>query len=569
MGKKRWLVHEDNPIECKDQGNLVSRDQVLKCRRYLFRVHSPAEFPDIKYRGSEDMRFDNRANREFYARLYQPESATTDTVIIYNGLDETVFQLDEEALFGFYDRLGESLANNGIQAILLPTPYHLNRAMCYADHDRETEWRDSNREAADDYLVPTNALIRSPGNIYQNHFWGYLETRAVVDVLRRNTNSGIVSEEVATELTKRLAPNAEVSLIGYSLGGLRALTEFVHDRVSNNDGEPTFASCVVLSSGGALSDLPPPYWVDAEKWSQMISDMMTLPEATIEMVDRVGKHSELAKEHFSILEDVFLGKARSFQKLERADPLATLDVLFMVGGGDDLVPLSSLQRFAPRGGINVLQISQLGHMYRYGALRRWETAVSSLVTDFIRATSETRRTQSYPQRYADTVAIVDHALTGQRILPYDADLECRETIDSAVSRLRQQDSQDIIVEAVLGTYANDLGEASCKDFVAYLIHALQTLARMVRDRECHPAIYKKARRKTLFGWYASRNSGLVDQWKDLVGDEELLGDKLVQLCVISPEQRESALLVQARDLARLRASIARDARIWIKSRLKS
>lgn len=572
---------EDNWIEANNEDDVVHHQRDASAIEvYSFRFTSPDAdqiFRDV--RDNEDpavLRFDNRANRNFYARLYQPADRVRDVAIIYNGLDETVFQLrDEASLFGFYTRLGAYLASNGIQAILLPTPYHMNRAMAYTDAERERARREahspprSGSGASDtysDYTVPTSALMRHPYNIYRNHFQGFKETLALCSVLRRvgpAPAEPVVTERVSHLLTDKLHPTPEIALVGYSLGGLRALTEFIHERIRSHEERrgPMFSACVALSSGGALSDLPAPPWVDPTSWHGMISQLVIVRGDSERFMGLGPKDKDEATRHFAILEDVFLGRARSLIELEKIDRRAPEEMFFVVGGSDELVPLDSLQRFAPSGGINVLQIARMGHMYRYRALQKWERPVLQLIAEFIRSSCEARLERSFPEELAELVALLDYTMG---VIQYDEDILAHDIYDRATQRIREAIGGDAsIVGRTLGPEHSPI---TPEQFCAYAGNVLRRFEHLVTTDRCHPGIYKNTRRQLLFGWHVTKDPGLIDQWANLVAKEgKRLGEILVEMKVISPNRRDQAVQTQEAQLRRVQEVMARDLKAWMEA----
>lgn len=548
------FTFEDNYIE---QQNVSKSDVVHSgggdVDTYFFRFRSPhgnTVFPDSGGKDSAHPRFDNRANRTFMAKLYAPRDRTSLAAILFNGLDETVWRMREESdLYGFYDDLGRHLASQGILTVLLPTPYHMNRALAYANRKSEQGIRRKFEGRKDavyvDYIIPTNALMRTPQNIYENHFHGFKETVALCKCFNRkdftdafpdlDVSDSPVSHEVRDLFRDKLDEHPQISLVGYSLGGLRSLTEFIHDRLRSLEKKrpPLFSSCVSINSGGALSDLPAPHWVDRDSWETMINRLVLAPPSDTRTDGILKADRSIAENHFTILEDVFLGKARALAVLEASGERVAAETLFILGGADELVGLDNLKRFDPSGGINLLQVARVGHMFRYGAWGRWKDTVCSLISDFIVTTCESRRMPS-AERIASFVALFDHTFG---ILHYLENTEKEKAWKQAKKSLEsawaEMPATQVLGEQVVSELKKQLDEQRVttidSDFSAYAAMLLHKLTRLIQEKKCHPGVYKTARRELLFGWHVLKDRSFVDQWEVLAKRAQANGKRIGEI----------------------------------------
>lgn len=549
---------------------------------YFLRINSP-RCEDI-FKVSDTGNYDNRANKSFMLRVYRPRVTADHVAIIYNGLDETIFTQNADELFSFYDDLGLELAQKGILAILLPTPYHMNRALAYKEPELETE-ADRCSQHYIDLTIPTEALMARNWNIYRNHFQGFKETVELCRFLRPDLASQIwpslpispntIPRRSGEILRSAIVDNVKVSLIGYSLGGLRALTEYLLDRHDSSDQkrEPLFTACVAINSGGALTVLKNPPWVDGRKWQSMIDDLLCQrfsddqPKTLDGLPEDEHRH---AARYYAFLNDVFLGQAASLNVLGQGSKDAAGGLLFVIGGGDDLVPLESIKRFAPTGGVTIFQVAGLGHLFPYDpAWRLWKEIVFDVIVRFLDNKARVRLAISDYDSLARFVCLLDHELD---ILHY------RSNLDSPTSFREASDKLSRVVDAAARTFRSQRLEKSRvatglsqeeieKKFRSYAESLIERLNLGVRRNVVHPGLYKQRRRALLVGSWLTKNYGpLQDSWGNLERrDGERIGETLVRLGVIREENLQLALVEQERELEDIRDQMSSDFVSWLKS----
>jgi pimeloyl-ACP methyl ester carboxylesterase len=534
----------------------------------MFRFHAPAY--DSFF--TDSLRYDNQANRSFMARLYWSGNQTRQVAFIFNGLDETIFSSPDP--FAFYDQLGESLASEDFLAILLPTPYHLNRVMAFTEN--EANLRNSATSAFPDYTKPSLALMRSNSSIYRNHFQGFRETLGLYRELLPNTQPAAFKEIPRVECLSPavraffrdcIEEPARVSLIGYSLGGLRALTEYFRDRYESTkvaNRRPLFSCCVAINSGGALSTLPNPDWVEKDQWTKMIDELLCQRhEGSVERYNGLSSDErEAASRHYAFLDDIFLGQAVSLNTLSKIDNQVSRRVLFILGGDDQLVPPSSLARLAPTGGLNIFQIAGMGHMLSYDeAWKHWKPVVFDVIKQFLRTVA--KRSASV-HGLTEMVALLDHRL---RLFPYRLDKGQSETIQSALERIRIEDSLAVQVLGekesmeLASRFEGSLSklDVAFRNYCESLLLRLQNLALLGQGGDLR--IYRKIRRKFLLGAYLTNsNKDLQDAWEVLVNEHsgKKLGQILTDLKVVPKATLDQALERQTRDIMVLQRRMAAD-----------
>jgi hypothetical protein len=568
----------DNYIESEhvDESHHFERSLSGGVELYYLRINSPQHEEIFGNRIGSN--FDNRANRSFFARLYKPPSTTADhVVIIYNGLDETIFNQEPDELFKFYDDLGVQLAQANILAILLPTPYHMNRALAFTDAEKEGKRREDSNFI--DFTIPTEALMEHNWNIYRNHFQGFKETLELCRRLRPDLSDrawpdlkpypNAIPSKAARFLQSSVSPLVKISLLGYSLGGLRALTEYLFDRhdAKVRKREPIFTACVAVNSGGALTDLPHPPWVDSQRWRSMIEDLLgqrfaeDRSQKTLKVVPK-DQHTQAGR-YFTFLNDVFLGQAASLNFLgETAAREAANGMLFVVGGGDNLVPLRSIQRFAPVGGVTIFQVAGMGHLFPYDpAWLLWKGVELDVVAKFLGNTARSRAARSDYDSLAGLISFLDHKLS---LLPYQSNIEKPEVFRKVKEKIAQTTDASVLtlgdaIQRIIATTGLDNGEIELQ-FQAYIESLIERLHLEVRRGVVHPGLYKRRRRSLLLGRFLTGgHTALQDAWEGIrrEGDEKI-GEALVRLGVVRQADRDTALAEQKRALGAILELMVQD-----------
>lgn len=183
-------------------------------------------------------------------RTLATRGATVDHLLVmYNGLNEILPQHSK-----LYDWLGHALAQYNIASVLLPTPFHLNRT----PQDRTKQ----------DTL---GGMLRKPTELWKpqipflNFYRTLEELQLLITSLRTPSNGAHL------DFYSKFTAKTEVSLFGFSMGGLRALAAFL----MLNDKQ--LSRCVMLSSGARLPDLSPPD-VGGKEWEAYTSAIRDVRE---------------------------------------------------------------------------------------------------------------------------------------------------------------------------------------------------------------------------------------------------------------------------------------------------
>ena len=573
---------KDNEIECGSQDvdlDLVSEIGGIEC--YTFRVASPDG--DRIFRDSEY--YDNRTNRSFLARAYKrAHHPQNHIVIMYNGLDETVFATSHP-IFSFYDELGLRLATSDILAIMLPTPYHMNRALAY----RSVEVGSTLRETLGDRFIrmhiPSEALISKPANIYINHFQGCRETLALCefflsnheDELRRDVKPiQIVSERIANTLHNWVTKRPSVSLLGYSLGGLRALTEFLLNRrrAQKNGRPPLFSGCVPVCSGGSLSDLATPSWIDQMKWKNMIDDLIIGDSAKpLEAALNIFEtEREFAHEYFQTLKDIFLGNAQSMRALGPEAAKTGRSMFFLLGGADELIPPDAIRRINPEGGVNILQVSGLGHLFAFDLA--WNTTkglICDVLTQFLANVPSLDRLPD-PGELIQQLVLLDISLA---LLPYRSYIDAK-VLQRAAHSIKNTHVDEGLIRRILGIdleigLRNDLSvddERLNHAFQDYIVESLDKLALQVKRRVVNPALFWPEWEKHFLGGILHQDAGLRRRVLDLNGLNRgsRLDTKMIRAHLLTEVRHEELLEEQEKRLEGGRNRLTKAFTTYVKRR---
>lgn len=292
--------------------------------RILKRFESPSDHPP---ESPEAKLISPDYNRVFHLRFYIPKTALInkeqkirDLVIMFNGLNEV-------ERFDLYDLLGQHLSDQGIGAVLLPTPYHLNRS-----HPPKGSAR----------RQPHQVLFRFPILMYYNYKQSMLDSDLLLQKLRGTKTDEVDCGFYEAIFDRRL----RISTIGFSLGGLRALASFHY--------EPShYHTCIVFNSGVQLSLLnTKPLGIENADWDNFV--------AKLHKEVRQQRRSLRSEQLLESFDDVYLGKDPFWLKERLREHSQKL--LFILSGGDPIVPPNVNPIEVEGHGLTVLKIAGVGHI---------------------------------------------------------------------------------------------------------------------------------------------------------------------------------------------------------------
>lgn len=296
-----------------------------------------------------------------------PSRTVNNVLIMLNGLNEI-----HNVHFAHYDRIGAALAFRGLGVVLYPTPFHLNRTP-YLVAGRRNEYESRDDCAQNWPRAPgTKDMKRHPSvDLMKDQtplFACFDQTaREVIEfaktLKRRQKHEGAID---ATFYDHYIAPDAQISLLGYSMGGLQALYTFLLE-------PKLFHQCVLVNSGVAITELnPKPVGISLRNWRDMARNAKSrFNSSRLPFLDR------------GLLQDVLFGfKTHSDLFNEAASRL-----LFISGGADPVANPRYLSRLVSDQGLNLMQIAGLAHPLESPVFDWWFFLIVNAIHHFLTAPS--------------------------------------------------------------------------------------------------------------------------------------------------------------------------------------
>jgi len=373
---------------------------------------------DKKFQPTIDI--EAKMNEPFHLRYYFPKSMITRNesysyeknriVIMINGLNEW-------ESFGLYDILGEHFAKNDIAAVLVPTPLHLNRRISskYKKLDGKS-------------IRPTDIAAEHPIIFYKSFLKSFNEINELVCKInppknlknraeffdkwsKDEENYNKRNQDDIAFYKKHFWKNEEnpretdIILLGYSLGGLRALSFFLQ---SNNK----FRCCITVNSGANLFDvhpetlkIPEDFWEKMLLESQEAVDNLILNENYEEPTiydkynfdtdDNPSNHKEYNSQIRlralrNIFQTMYFGERKAIvKKLFREESNILKRYLAITSGGDKIVEIDQMKHITSRRKhINQLIVAGVDHILTedenwYEVLPRVENNIVNFINSCI------------------------------------------------------------------------------------------------------------------------------------------------------------------------------------------
>lgn len=325
---------DQNLIKCYDGVNHIV---VMK----LF----PACFPDFQ------------EYQKFHLRFYLPKTAVLRKGQRIRRIIVMLCGLDEMRFFTLYDQLGQKFAEYNVASVLLPEPDHLNRHPRYRLGKKE------------DARKPSDDLWGRPELAFER----YLQIMNEVDILAKHLQYQDCGHALGNcSFFRRYFDEATtVSLLGYSLGALVALANFIANGTK-------YSCCFLLNGGIQLGDLGTYKLFPQGKWDQFVSDLDEKWQSEIE--DR--KLGSRETKYKTLFNQVFLGNFERGLKTVLREHARR--ILLVVGGKDAVIPYESIQKIEPKGyGLSIFKIPGLDHFLAIESeWDRWVDTVVTLIHNF-------------------------------------------------------------------------------------------------------------------------------------------------------------------------------------------
>lgn len=290
--------------------------------------------------------------RRFHIRFYIPREIYFDrslkverVFILLNGLDELKY-------FTLYDQLGHGLAEYGYASILLPLPSHLNRSGECRYVDKVKEWS-----------KPSDFFINEREIIYKVYKQVIDEIQILTDHIKCKAEQCFPNK--ACDFYRQFFnKKTKISILGYSIGGLAALSMFLLKK-------DLFNSCILMNSGSKLDSIDVSYFIPLEKWK--------------ETVDKLHKDWEFNLDNSlqgRLFEKIFLGNKSNLLRIELKD--VSRKILFILGGADTVTKYESIRELEKDDyGLTILQLPGIHHFLSFdNQWNKWFKMVINIIAQF-------------------------------------------------------------------------------------------------------------------------------------------------------------------------------------------
>lgn len=348
----------------------------------LFKQNSETELIFDGYNPEDAKMLNDAINAPFYLRFYLPKNIISTIgkkinriVVMFNGMNEI-------ESFALYDILGEFFANNNIAAVLLPTPLHLNRRI-EEDYKRKKTIDTTNEKIQ---FSPTDRAKNGNHQLfYISYLKCYRELIYLVDKMKGKYPKDDLSEDFSFYENNFDKDSLEVTLLGYSLGGLKALGYFMKDfkpipeikkenlidGYENNESlilknrNQTFHSCITINSGPNLIKVNTNnnvLFMDLQDWGRFLGK---IHKAFNNDVNKLVTKFSFADELLQIFAFLYYTQNQMGEDMEFAqNKVAGIidNYLAITGGADPLVTTDLIQKICPEGlSINQLIVAKGDH----------------------------------------------------------------------------------------------------------------------------------------------------------------------------------------------------------------
>jgi hypothetical protein len=192
-------------------------------------------------------------------------------------------------------------------------------------------------------------------------------------------------------------PEPSLHVIGYSLGGSAAQSVFM-------SWPFLISSCSSMLAGGALRDLAPTGFADPEEWQTVLHSLR------YELDNRMMTLADTTTAVGGIDTDLFTYFTRTFYEVFQQEYKGSIQtryeafsdrMFFIVGGDDPVMRPETVLQSGPKGGLNLLEISGLGHFLHDGRGANgddqkqgfWVPEISALIDRFSDNAAEQHRAE--------------------------------------------------------------------------------------------------------------------------------------------------------------------------------
>lgn len=308
----------------------------------------------------------------FYLRCYLPKdqlkrinSKASKVVIMINGMNELEH-------FDFYDRIGEFFAKNEMIAILLPTPLNLNRRI--EKYYKKIRLNDS---PEDEKPYPTYLAMNNPDLFHLSYLRTYFELNYLVQLIRGDEvdhrNNHFYQQLIQNK-------NCDISLFGYSLGGLKVLGYFMNDFVLPdkintsvkvkeefyNNKKTKYSSCITFNSGPFLKEANTKSLdIETLNWNKIINKVSSNFDLNQKkhLIENHPEEKDLIElNEFLYYNDFYFkgDKDRISTINTRIDTIRN-NYLAISAGDDPIVKYDQIQKISTSKPINQIIVAEVDH----------------------------------------------------------------------------------------------------------------------------------------------------------------------------------------------------------------
>lgn len=332
--------------------------------------------------------YDVLRNMEFYIRFYFPRSEIIDRnkketkhiVVMFNGLDES-----REQHFALYDRIASSFNSMGLIAVLLPTPFHLNRAAQLINdiegkspvkNRRPTVKRPSSKLKENPFLL----FVNFEQTLYEFHLLSLLIMRKFEEIQSVNEDNFILEIKKPTEHDVTFynryfdCEDIKISLLGYSFGALKAL-------MCLKKYPDSIKKCILFGGGGTIKNFKLEPMMSDKDWQGIVGRISPVglgprPEDMLEYNEFEGCPDK------RLILNILFGE----ENVLSPDDIKKL--ILVAGAKDKVINPNSLKRLdVEEHGLTIIQIADISHFLADDPhFHIWYSRIMSLISDFFKDT---------------------------------------------------------------------------------------------------------------------------------------------------------------------------------------
>lgn len=463
--------------------NYILSDEVKK----MFANSPEVDITDISVEELEKNLKEDSYHLRFYfpkSTILRRENKIKHLVIMFNGMDET----DE---FLLYDTLGEYFVNQGMGAVLIPTPLHLNRQIlrggkpqtptriAHNKHKKAKDALDENKNPRLFYysfvrswfeLQELKSKINNftPSNEFYWQTKENQQTSTLTDKMFYESYFGEHTDKAGNPMKN----DVQFTIIGYSLGGLRALSFFLND-IGEEGKKPKskFHSCITINTCPNLKDahtkalnISKPDWenklmevarkyVDSRKGKE-IHEITELRRIFLNLYFPIPREND-ATENDKI--GVSQKRYKLYDTFEKRLDANLNRYLAIASGSDDIVTPNQIDVIAPdHKFIHKLTIAGVNHKPAIDP--NWQDLlprVESNMLEFIQSCNDLHYTKNEVlSQIAVLVSNVNefHLLIGQMTtLPEDAD-NCEKNLSVHLINDFKNDDMDFLIKGITSVF---------------------------------------------------------------------------------------------------------------------